>query len=70
MLLTGCGFFGLAFAMSTVEPPIATRLIFGLKDYSTIYSTVVIATMGAGAVGMPLYGAIYDFTGSYIESAL
>lgn len=64
--LVGCAVFGLAFSLSTVEPPLAVKRIFGMKDYSTIYSIVTIGTMGSGAIFTPVFAYIYDFTGSYV----
>ena len=57
--------FGLAYATLTVPPPMFTSAIFGDKNFSAIYGLVLMFTMIGGAVGAPMCGFFYDFTGSY-----
>ncbi|MGN1140038.1 MAG: MFS transporter [Oliverpabstia sp.] len=55
----------LGIASSTVLSPLITRQVFGLKEYAPIWSLVSMATAFGVAVGSPIWGAFYDFSGSY-----
>ncbi len=57
--------YGATLALTAVGAPIITKAIFGLKDYSRIFSRVTIATYLIGAIGMSGIAYIYDFFGSY-----
>jgi len=57
--------FGLAYATSTVPPAMLTAAIFGNKDFSSVYGTVLMFMTIGGAVGAPLCGFIFDLTNSY-----
>lgn len=57
--------YGATLAMTAVGAPIITKAVFGLRDYSRIYSRVTIATYLVGAIGMSGIAYIYDFFGSY-----
>lgn len=57
--------YGATLALTAVGAPIITKSIFGLKDYSRIYSRMTIATYLVGAVGMSGIAYVYDIFGSY-----
>ncbi|HZJ84604.1 MAG TPA: MFS transporter [Syntrophomonadaceae bacterium] len=60
--------FGFANAIMTIPPPLLTAEMFGQKNYGVIYGVMSICyTLGAG-IGMPLSGAIFDKTGSYLPA--
>ena len=60
----------LAFGMSaeTVLTPLLTRNIFGSNNYAVIYGRVSMAYNIGTAFGSPLWGAVYDTTGSYLPA--
>ena len=70
MLLPGLAWPGLiflAFGMgvySTLLPQV-TRRIFGSREYASIWSLIATAGSVGTFVANPLWGAIYDATGSY-----
>lgn len=70
VFLTGAAFLGLAFALTGVEPPIVTKQIFGLKNFSVIFSYVSMAMMLSSAIVIPVYGYIYDLTNSYLPGLM
>lgn len=51
-------------ALGTLGPLLTTAL-FGNKEYSQIYALAAIGLAVAGIVALPLYGFIYQMTGSY-----
>lgn len=57
--------FGLGASIGTVAPPYLTGIIFGKKDYATIYGVIILASSFGAAFGSPIAGFIYDKTGSY-----
>jgi MFS family permease len=65
MVLIGAFLLGMSAALSTLTPPLVTRSIFGLRDYSKIYS--YISTVGSlvNAFIISAFGFVYDITGSY-----
>ena len=56
---------GFAFAAYSVLPPLMANAIFGEKEYSKYWAYVSAAGCYIAAFGSPLYGAIFDVTGSY-----
>ena len=58
-------FYGLGASIITVTPAYMTGIIFGKKDYATIYGIVTLAVTFGAAFGSPISGLIYDQTGSY-----
>ena len=60
--------FGFANAIMTIPAPLLTAELFGQKNYGVIYGVMSICyTIGSG-IGMPLSGAIFDKTGSYLPA--
>lgn len=57
--------FGLAYATSTVPPAMLTAAIFGNKDFTSVYGTILMFVTVGSAIGAPLCGFIFDFTQSY-----
>ncbi|GEK34163.1 MFS transporter [Kurthia sibirica] len=45
--------------------PLLTSSLFGMKDYSQIYSLAAIGLAAAGIIALPVYGFIFQATGSY-----
>ncbi|BAE85579.1 MFS transporter [Desulfitobacterium hafniense] len=48
-----------------VYPPLITSEAFGQKNFATIYSALYTSTTVGTIIGTPLWGWIYDATGSY-----
>jgi len=65
VFLAGVALLGSGYALSTVEPPIVTRKLFGLKDYNTIFSVITTAVFLTGALASPIYNTIYDMQKTY-----
>lgn len=51
--------------IGTLGPSLA-RSLFGMKEYSRIYSTASVGLATAAIVALPAYGYIFQFTGSYL----
>lgn len=68
VLLAGAALLGSGYALSTVEPPIVTRKLFGSKDYNTIFSYITCSVFLTGALASPIYNAMYDRQKSYIPA--
>jgi len=64
-----CAFlYGVFFACSAVEPPILTRTVFGLGDFTKIYSRVTMFRSFGSSFGMALWGfcvAAAGYTGLF-----
>ena len=65
VLALGGFLMGLAAMGVPVLSPLLTKDFFGEKDYELIYSNVMVGPPLATVVLLPLYGFIYDLTGSY-----
>ncbi len=48
--------------------PIVVRRIFGGRDYAAIWSVVISCSSVASFVASPLWGMVYDFSGSYLPA--
>ena len=65
VLIGGAAVFGLAAALVTVLPAVATKRVFGTHAYAAVYPLVTVGS-GIGAnFSAPLMGYIYDITQSY-----
>ena len=64
-IVVGVGLFGFVSASIGTIAPAITSALFGNHDYSQIYSTASVGLAVAGIIALPLYGYIFDFTGSY-----
>ncbi|HWQ76840.1 MAG TPA: MFS transporter, partial [Syntrophomonas sp.] len=56
---------GLIRALTTVGLPIIVKTLFGMKDYSKIFSSYYTVVMWAGAIYITVQGWLRDTTGSY-----
>ena len=56
---------GIALAVYGVLPPLMTSEIFGQKDYNKYWAYIMSAGCIAGAFATPLYGTVFDLTGTY-----
>lgn len=65
LFMTGSLFYGIAIALVTLQPPLLVRELFGSKDYTSIFSLVLMGFTLSSAISVPLYGFIYDLTGTY-----
>lgn len=63
--MIGSFLLGLAGMGIPVLAPILTKTLFGDKDYTEIYANVMMGAPLATILLLPLYGFIYDLTGSY-----
>lgn len=60
-------FFALAIGIGalTTQIPILSKMLFGQKDYASIFSLISMAISIGAFIGTPLWGILYDVTGSY-----
>lgn len=52
-------------ANTTLFAPMVTQSIFGMKDYASIWGIISMASVLGQAIGAPLWGLVFDMTGSY-----
>lgn len=57
--------YGFGYAMYTVEPPLIVKTLFGLREFSSLYSYVSMVGSLVGAFAVFLYGFLFDLTKSY-----
>ena len=57
---------GLAAMGIPVLAPLLTSAYFGKLDYESIYASIMMGPPFATVLLLPLYGFLYDFTGSYV----
>lgn len=62
--------FGFAYSTQTVSVTLLTSHFFGEKEFTGIFSLVVMVMMIGYAVGSPIPAGIYDVTGSYTAAWL
>ena len=65
ILVFAAGIFGFVTASIGTLGPVLTSSLFGTKEYSQIFSNISLGLAVAGIVALPLYGYIFEFTGSY-----
>lgn len=58
-------FYGVSTSITSVLPSLVTSRIFGTKDYSQIYGTVLSINRLGGAVGTFVLSLMFDLTGNY-----
>lgn len=58
--------FGLASSATGTLGPVLTSSVFGTRNYSEIYSNVSLGLAVAGIISLPIYGYIFEFTGSFV----
>lgn len=61
----GVGLFGVATGLFAIAPPLVVDKMIGNRDYTKIYSFVASSITVASTCASPIYGALYDKTGSY-----
>ncbi len=70
VLAIGMFLFGIGFSCTVLEPPLVVKGIFGNRDYSSIYSYVMVASSTGTALGASLLGFLRDATGTYMTSLI
>jgi len=65
MIFVGAFLFGITFAIMSMVPPLLVRGVFGEKEYPAIFSYVASVLTFSSAFASPIYGFIFDTTGSY-----
>ena len=68
MVFVGAMLFGIAFALMSIALPLYVRKAAGTKHFGSVCSVVSSVGNAASAVSGPIYGAIYEATGSYATS--
>jgi len=68
LLMLGTALFGVSYACTVLEPPHVVKAIFGSKDYSRIYSLIMVCSSFGTAFGASAFGFMRDATGSYASS--
>lgn len=60
-------FFGLAIGIGslTTQVPILSKILFGQKEFASIFSLVSMALSFGSFIGTPAWGLLYDMSGSY-----
>lgn len=66
ILSLAVGIFGFVSASTGTLGPVLTSSVFGIKNYSEIYSNVSLGLAVAGIISLPIYGYIFEFTGSFV----
>ena len=64
-LLIGGFTFGIGYSTSTLLPPFLIDVVFGNRDYASIYSIIMTASTLGIALGTTMFGFVFDITGSY-----
>jgi len=63
MLLLGAFIFGICFSTPMVQMPLLVNKIFGIRQFTQIYSVVLIIFSLAQAAGQTLWGFVADAMG-------
>jgi MFS family permease len=58
--------FGLGFSLFTIQPPVSTNKIFGVKEYGAIYGTIAIANTAGSSIFMLVFSALATTSGSFV----
>lgn len=69
-LFLGIIFFSAGCAYSTIMPPLFTARLFGHRSYPKIWGAVFFGFNLGKAIGVPLWGMVYDHAGSYSPGML
>jgi len=62
---TATGLYGFVVASLGTLGPLLTTALFGNREFSQIYGLAITGLAVAGIVALPIYGFIFEFTGSY-----
>lgn len=65
MLVVGAFLFGSIYSVAAVGLSLLTAKFFGLENYTQVLPILSFAGSSGGALGLPLFGYVYDFTSSY-----
>ncbi len=57
--------FGIGYSTATLLPPFLIEVVFGNRDYASIYSIIMTAATLGIALGTTMFGFVFDITGSY-----
>ena len=68
MIQVACFFAGGAISMTTLQPPMTVREIFGMRDYSLIYPVAFMVMSFGTGFAYGLHGFFIQLTGSYYGS--
>lgn len=66
VLQAAVAMFGVVSASITIVGPALVGGLFGKRDYAQVYSTASLGLGISSIVAMPVYGFVYDATGTYI----
>lgn len=69
-MFVGCVLYGVSYACTALEPPLVVRHVFGNRDYTQIFSYIMICSAMGTAFGTSILGFIRDLTGSYAASLI
>jgi len=68
MIQVACIFMALAICITTIQPPMLIRDIFGMRDYSSLYPVAYMGmSLGTGTT-YTLHGIFIQYSGSYMGS--
>ena len=70
LLILSALLFGLCFSVSVITPPVLSRELFGMGNYSRVYPKLNFMATAANAIGTWLIGYLYDGSGSYSGSLI
>lgn len=65
LLFSGAALYGIICALSSLEPPLLTRALFGSRDYESVFASIQRAYTLCSAFALPIYNAIYGRLGSF-----
>lgn len=65
LVYPGLVLMALGFGIYTTLMPLVTRSVFGTREYAAIWGVVATAGSVGTFVATPLWGTVYDLTGSY-----
>lgn len=69
-MFIGAAMLGVSYACTALEPPLVVRRVFGSKDYSRIFSVIMVSSSMGTAFGTSILGFIKDRTGSFSASLI
>lgn len=63
-VIVGCAFlYGIMMAASSIEPPLIIQEVFGMRDYSKIYSRIMMCQTFVGAFGVTFFSFVLSTFG-------
>ena len=67
-LFIGCALLGVSYSCTALEPPLVVRQVFGSRDYTDIFSIIMVFSSMGTAFGTSGLGFVKDVTGSFAAS--